>query len=567
MRLKNEFFYTLRQEAADEDSISSNLLVRSGMIKKSSSGVYMFMPLGLRVLKNIEEIVREEMEKAGSQELLMPSLIHEEIYEKSGRAQVFGPSIFKLIDRYERPYILGPTHEELFAMAARMKVNSYKDLPFNLFQFQNKFRDEPRPRFGLIRVREFIMKDAYSFDVDMSGLDVSYKKMFDAYKNVFDRLGLNYVIVTADTGAMGGHLSEEFQAVCDIGEDILVMCEGCDYASNLEVAEVIEEREEDEPDEQDIEEIHTPDTRTIEELTEFLGLPADKFLKTIVYKVDGELIAFVMPGDRQANEVKIGKLFNALSVELPEPEEIEQDTNGVVGYMGPIDLGIRIVADSTVLGRNEMITGANKKDYHIKNVDIERDVKFAMAADITNVKAGDKCPKCGGSIVFKKGIEVGNTFKLGTKYSEALELEYADSNNTLHPVVMGSYGIGLCRTMAAVVEQNTDESGIVWPMNIAPYKVYIAVMRISDETQLAAGEKLYGELNALGIDCILDDRDERAGVKFNDSELIGIPIRITCGRGAADGIVELKERSGGEVREIKLDDAVSMIQDIINQNI
>ena len=563
MKLKNQFFYTLRQEAADEDSVSSNLLVRAGMIKKSSSGVYMFLPLGLRVLKKIEDIVREEMINAGAQELLMPSLIHEEIYEKSGRAAAFGPSIFKLNDRYERPYVLGPTHEELFAIAAKMKVNSYKDLPFNIFQFQNKFRDEPRPRFGLIRVREFIMKDAYSFDKDMEGLDESYSKMFEAYKNVFDRLGINYVIVKADTGAMGGHLSEEFQAVCDIGEDILVMCDRCDYASNLEVAEVVSEDAE-KGVEGEIEEIHTPNAKTIGELEEFLGIHGENFLKTLVYKVDGELIAFVLPGDRQANEVKIGKMFNALTVELPEPEEIEQGTNGVVGYMGPIGLGIKVVADTTVINNKNMITGANKKDYHIKNVSVPRDVKYAMSGDISNIKEGDKCPNCGGNIVFKKGVEVGNTFKLGTKYSEALDLTYAAADNTLHPVVMGSYGIGIGRTMAAVVEQSNDESGIVWPMNIAPYKVYIVVIKNTDEAQMEAADKLYGELNALGIDCILDDRNERAGVKFKDAELIGIPIRVTVGRGISEGKVELKKRTGGdEVLEVSMDEIVSKIQSMV----
>ncbi len=562
MKLKNQFFYTLRQESADEDSTSSNLLVRSGMIKKSSSGVYMFLPLGLRVLKNIEQIVREEMEAAGAQELMMPSLIHQEIYDKSGRSAAFGPSIFKLNDRYERPYVLGPTHEELFAIAAKMKVNSYKDLPFNIYQFQNKFRDEPRPRFGLIRVREFIMKDAYTFDRDMEGLDVAYGKMFNAYKNVFDRLGLNYVIVKADTGAMGGHLSEEFQAVCDIGEDILVMCDECDFASNLEVAEVISEGTE-KGDEGEIEEIHTPNAKTIDELQEFLGEHPENFLKTLVYKVDGEFIAFVLPGNRQANEVKIGKMFNAISVELPEPEEIEEHTNGVVGYMGPIDLGIKVVADNSVLNNKSMITGANKKDYHIKNVSVPRDVKYTISGDISNIKEGDKCPKCGGKIIFKKGVEVGNTFKLGTKYSEALDLNYAAADNTLHPVVMGSYGIGIGRTMAAVVEQSNDESGIVWPMNIAPYKVYIVVIKDTNQEQMEAAEKLYNELNALGIDCILDDRKERPGVKFKDAELIGIPIRVTVGRGISEGQLELKLRTGGDVEDIGVSEIVSKIQEIV----
>lgn len=563
MRLKDQFFYTLRQEAADEDSVSSNLLVRSGMMKKGSSGTYMFMPLGFRVLKNIEKIVRQEMEATGASEVLMPSLIHEDVFAQSGRVEAFGSSIFKLRDRYDRPYILGPTHEELFATAAKMMVNSYKDLPFNIFQFQTKFRDEPRPRYGLIRVREFIMKDAYSFDCDLAGLDVSYKKMFDAYKNVFDRLALDYVIVHADTGAMGGILSEEFQAVTDIGEDVLVLCDECDYASNLEVAEVTAQASDD-VERGAIEEIHTPNAKTIDELTEFLGLPADKFLKTLVYKVDGKLIAFIMPGDRQANEIKIGKMMGAITVELPEPEEIEGGTNGVVGYMGPMNLGIKIVADSSVVDRKDMITGANKKDYHVKNVSVARDVKYDMTGDVTNIKEGDNCPKCGSKVVFKKGIEVGNTFKLGTKYSEALDLTYADANNKLHHVVMGSYGLGIGRSMAAVVEQNNDEKGIVWPMNIAPYKVYIVVIRNTDVAQMAAGEKLYSELNTLGIDCILDDRKERAGVKFNDADLIGIPIRITVGRGITDGVVEFKLRTSDEVNEVKVGDVVGKVQEIVN---
>lgn len=522
----------------------------------------MFMPLGLRVIQKIEKIIQQEMTSAGSQQVLMPSLIHQEVYEQSGRNAVFGNSIFRLNDRYGKPYILGPTHEELFAMAGKMQVKSYKDLPFSLFQFQNKFRDEPRPRYGLIRVREFIMKDAYSFDLDLEGLDVSYKKMFDAYKNIFDRLKLDYVIVKADTGAMGGLLSEEFQAVTDIGEDILVLCDNCDYASNYEIAEVIIDNTA-KGEEKELELIHTPDVKTINELTEFLNTDADSFVKTIIYKADDELIACMISGDRQANETKIMKLLNAYNIELPQPEEVEAKSNGIVGFLGPVDLDIKIILDEEIVNRKNMVIGANKKDYHYKNASISRDVKPYLTADISNIKEGDVCPKCGGSITLKKGIEVGNTFKLGTKYSEALKLEYLDNENKLHPVVMGSYGIGLGRSMAAIVEQNHDDKGIIWPMSVAPYHLYLVVINNKDEKQKEIANKLYDELTAQGIDVILDDRKARAGVKFNDSDLIGIPIRITVGRKAVDDIVEYKERKGNKVIEISIEAAIKKITEAV----
>lgn len=563
MKLKNSFFYTLRENVNDEDSKSSNLLVKSGMIKKNGTGTYMFMPLGLRVLKKIEEIVREEMEKTGAQEVLMPSLIHQEIYEESGRYEIFGNSIFRLKDRFGKPYILGPTHEELFAIAGRSKVKSYKDLPFNLFQFQNKFRDEPRPRFGLIRVREFIMKDAYSYDCDLDGLHISYMKMFNAYKNVFDRLNLDYKIVKADTGAMGGLLSEEFQALADIGEDILVICDNCEFSSNFEVAECITNNADD-AKECETELIHTPDVKTIEQLNEYLGINSDNFIKTIMYKADEKLVACLISGDRDVNETKVMHLLGCNTLELADTAEVENTTNGIVGFVGPIDLKAKIIIDNDVIGRKNVVVGANKRDYHIKNISIDRDVKFDLSGDIKNIREGDVCPECGSSITLTKDIEVGNTFKLGTKYSKAMKLEYLDKNNKRNPVVMGSYGIGIGRTMAAVVEQMNDEKGILWPVNIAPYKVYIVLIRQNDEAHIAIAEKIYSQLTDNGIDVILDDRKERVGVKFNDADLIGIPLRITIGKKANDGLVEFKIRKEDEISEIAIDEILTKVMTVIN---
>ena len=556
MKLKDAYFYTLREDSKDEDSISGNLLVRSGMIKKSSSGVYIFMPLGLKVLTNIENIIREEMNNAGSMELLMPSLIQEEIYEKSGRREIIGNSMFSLKDRYDRKYALGPTHEELFTIAASMKIKSYKDLPFNLFQFGNKFRDEARPRYGLIRVREFIMKDAYSFDKDLESLDISYNKMFEAYKRSFDRMKLDYKVVTADTGIMGGLLSEEFQAITDMGEDTVVLCDSCDYASNIEVSECVKGKEIIE-DELEKEIIETKDKKTIEEISEFLNQPKDKFVKTLIYKIDDKYCALLLKGDDELNEIKIQKLFDAKIVELADFDTVENLTNSKVGFAGPIDLNIDIIVDNEVLNMKNFIVGANKTDYHYINVNL-KDFKY-QSADIRNIKEGDLCPKCNGKIYFKKGIEVGNTFKLGTKYSEAMKLSYLDESNNLKPVVMGSYGIGLGRCIGAIVEQNYDDKGIIWPYDIAPFKVCIVPANNKDELQNKLAIELYDELSKNNIETILDDRDERLGVKLNDMDLIGIPIRIIVGKKSIDNIVEFKYRNSSEIEELKVEEAIKKI--------
>ena len=559
MKLSKSYFYTLRENVKDEDSTSGNLLVRAGMIKKSSSGIYMIMPMGKRVLKKIEEIVREEMDAAGAQELLMPAMIPEEIYEKSGRREAFGSNMFALKDRYQKNYVLGPTHEELFTMAAMMKGSSYKDFPYNLYQIQTKFRDETRPRYGLIRVREFIMKDAYSFDIDEAGLQESYMKMFQAYKNIMDRCNLNYKIVKADTGAMGGSLSEEFQAITEIGEDVVVTCEGCDFSSNLEITEVIDTGRPSDEEALDMEIVETPDAKTIEDVAAFFQKSVNDFVKTLIYSVDGKTMVFLLKGDRELNETKVLKLLQANEMELASFDEVERVTHARVGFAGPVGLECPIIMDREVANMKNFIVGANKTDHHIKNVNL-KDFTVETVADIAQVHEGDICPKCGKPLKFCKGIEVGNTFKLGTKYAKALGLEYQDVNNKLHPVEMGCYGFGLERCMAAIVEQHNDASGIIWPTSVAPYEVAVVVVSSKDDEQMRIGNELYEALKKEGIDVLLDDRKERPGVKFKDMELIGIPYRITVGRGIKDGNVEFRARTADESSDVSLHEIVDMVK-------
>lgn len=565
MKLKNSFFFTLREDVKDEDSVSGNLLVRAGFIKKNSAGVYMMLPMGFRVMQNIESIIREEMDATGCQELSMPSLIPEEIYVSSGRRAGFGSSMFSLNDRKNQPYVLGPTHEELFAIAAKMKIRSYKDMPFSLYQIADKFRDEPRPRYGLIRVREFHMKDAYTFDKDEAGLDEAYAKQFQAYKNVMDRLGLDYKIVRADTGVMGGLLSEEFQAVTPLGEDILVLCDSCDFASNIEVSPAISVEPALIEANEELTLVETPNSRTIEEVVSFLNKPAEKFVKTLIYSVDGEAVAVMVRGDRDVNETKLRKLFNANEVELAEPEMVMKATNAEIGFAGPIGIQCKLVMDNEVSYMSDFVVGANKTGYHYTGVN-QKDFKADHVADVRNIVEGDTCPKCGGKVHFAHGIEVGNTFKLGTKYSKALDLQYLDANNQLQYVWMGSYGIGPGRCMAALAEQQSDENGLVWPVNVAPYKAAIVLISAKDEQQVSTAEALYEDLRKRGVDVLLDDRDERPGVKFKDMDLIGVPCRITVGRGVKDGKVELKLRASGEVQEVAVSEIADRIERLVKEN-
>ena len=562
MRLKNSFFFTLREDVKDEDSISGNLLVRAGFIKKNSAGVYMMLPLGFKVMQNIEAIIREEMDATGCQELLMPSLIPEDIYVSSGRRAGFGNSMFSLNDRKNQPYVLGPTHEELFAIAAKMKIRSYKDMPFSLYQIADKFRDEPRPRYGLIRVREFHMKDAYTFDKDEAGLDEAYAKQFQAYKNVMDRLGLDYKIVRADTGVMGGLLSEEFQAVTPLGEDILVLCDSCDFASNIEVSPAIAVEPAEVKGSETLTLVETPNSRTIEEVVNFLNKPAEKFVKTLIYNVDGNAVAVMVRGDRDVNETKLRKLLNANEVELAEPEMVISATGADIGFAGPIGIKCTLVMDKEVSYMSDFVVGANKTGYHYTGVN-QADFKADHVGDVRNIVEGDICPNCGGKVHFAHGIEVGNTFKLGTKYSKALDLQYLDANNQLQYVWMGSYGIGPGRCMAALAEQRSDENGLNWPVNIAPYKVAIVLISAKDEQQVKAADDLYDALRKQGIEVLLDDRDERPGVKFKDMDLIGIPYRVTVGRGVKDGKVELKTRATGDVQEVSLEEITAVLQKLL----
>ncbi len=562
MKLSNSYFYTIRENVKDEDSNSGNLLVRAGFVKKTSSGVYMFLPLGQIVSKKIQQIIREEMNATGAQEVLMPALIPEEIYEASGRRKNFGASMFTLKDRFGKPFCLGPTHEELFAIAAGMKIRSYKDMPFNLYQFETKFRDEPRPRYGLIRVREFIMKDAYSFDKDEEGMDRSYKLMFDAYKNSFDRMGLKYDIVKADTGVMGGLLSEEFQALSPIGEDTIVKCDSCDLSTNIEVTPVVSSVSSEA--EKTLEKVATPDKETIEEVAEFLHVDMKKTVKALLMKVDEKLVIFFVRGDRELNETKALHLCEGIELAFANDEEIAI-SNAVAGYTGPIGLkGATIVVDKEVLGMRNFVVGANEKGYHYINAN-PKDFSYDLCGDIVNVKEGDICPVCGGQIRFEKGIEIGNTFKLGTKYSQAMNLQYTDEANNLKDVWMGSYGIGICRCMAAIAEQNYDEKGLIWPITVAPFQVCVVIINMRDEKQVEAGNRLYEELKKAGIDVLLDDRNERAGVKFNDMELIGIPYRITVGKALENNEVELKRRDDEESVNVSLDAIVNELKERIQK--
>ena len=560
MRLSKDFFYTIKENISDEDSVSGNLLVRSGMIKKIGNGIYAKLPLGEKAIQNIENIVRKYMNEAGANELKMPELLPMELYEKTGRKKIFGESMFKLKDRYNREYALGPTHEELFTIISMNKVKSYKDLHFTTYQIGAKFRDEVRPRLGLIRTREFTMKDAYSFDKDYEGLDDSYQKMFDAYNKIFTDLGIKYAIVKADTGAMGGLLSEEFQAITDIGEDILVLCDSCDYASNIEVSKHVVKSEEEKEEEKQLKLVETPNCHTIKEVSEYLNIDIKKTVKAILANINGELVVCFIRGDRELNETKILKLLNADEINFAN-DELIATSNAVPGFTGPIGLNAKIVIDNEILHMKNFCCGANKEGYHYINANV-KDIKYDIVDDIVNVKEGDICPKCGGKIILKKGIEIGNTFKLGTKYSESLGLKYLGEDNKLYPVIMGCYGIGIERILSAIVEQNNDEKGIIWPMNVAPYKVAIVVIDTKSPEQMEVGDNLYKKLNDAGIDTLIDDRKERPGIKFNDIDLIGIPIRITIGKKIKDNIIEIKLRNSNETKEVSVEDALDTIKSL-----
>lgn len=568
MRMSKLLMPTLREVPAEAEIMSHKLMLRAGFIRKLAAGIYSYLPLGLRSLKKVEQIVREEMDRQDAQELLMAALLPSEAYQASGRWDVFGPSMFRLKDRGDRDFCLGPTHEEIFTQTVIDNVRSYKEYPMTLYQIQTKYRDEGRPRFGLMRGREFIMKDAYSFDRSVEELDVSYKKMYDAYCRIFTRLGLDFTIVDADSGAMGGSGSQEFMVKSPVGEDGIAYCDACGYAANYEKAQCIPQGMKFAEGDLDIEKIHTPNAHTIEELVEFLGVESYQFAKTIIYKADDRYIAAMVRGDREINEVKLKNLVGAVDdLELAPPQIVRDLTKAQVGFAGPIGLDIPVIVDLEVAQMKNFIVGANETDYHLKNVNINKDFTPKEVLDIRLITDGDACPKCGKPIKTAQGIEVGHIFKLGTKYSEALGLSYLDESGKSQTVVMGCYGIGVTRCLAAAIEQNYDDNGIIWPVSIAPYHVVVVPVNHKDEQQMKFAEEIYFDLQKQGIDVLIDDRGERAGVKFKDADLIGIPVRIVVGKKCMDNIVEYKLRTAQNAEEVSIEDAKCRAVQFIRENL
>ena len=565
MKMSNMLISTLREVPAEAEIDSHKLMLRAGMIRKMAAGVYNYMPLGLKVLKKVEDIVREEMNAAGAQEFLASAIIPAELWQESGRWDAYGAEMFRLKDRGERDFCLGPTHEEVFTDIARNEIKSYKQLPLNLYQIQTKYRDERRPRFGVMRSREFIMKDAYSFDKDQEGLDLVYDKMHDAYVKIFNRCGLDAKCVAADSGAIGGSNSAEFMVKSEVGEDDVVFCTQCDYAANIEKAtSKLEEEEKEEL--MEVEKIATPNSRGIDEVSEFLNISPKKTVKTLLYNVDGKIVAVFVRGDREVNEVKVANASNASGdIEMASHEEYINATGCDIGFAGPI--GIKadlILVDEEVKNMYNFVVGANETGYHIQNVNYGRDFEGTIG-DFRNVTEGEKCPVCGEKITIARGTEVGHIFKLGTKYSEAMNANFIDEDGKEKPFIMGCYGIGVTRTMASIIEQHHDENGIVWPLSVAPYHVSVIPVNVKDEEQTKVANELYEELISMGIEALLDDRNERAGVKFKDSELMGIPMRVTVGKKIGDGEVEFKLRDG-EMEVIKISDVCNIIKGEFEKN-
>jgi proline--tRNA ligase len=566
---------TLRELPAEAEIPSHILLLRTGMIRKLASGIYGFMPLGWRSLHKIENIIREEMDKSGAQEILMSAIQPAELWEESGRWSAYGPELWRIKDRNGRDFCLGPTHEEIFTDIVRDGVSSYRQLPLNLYQIQHKYRDEARPRFGLMRSREFIMKDAYSFDKDQEGLDKSYDDMYDAYTRIFTRCGLTFRPVEADSGAIGGNASHEFTALSEVGESDIAYCESCSMAANVEKAACRDAEPSPESEVMlELQEVHTPGTKTIEEVAGFLNIDKTKTIKALLFekydedgKADGYVAAFVR-GDRDLNMIK---LVNALNIPehaiaFADESKLEAAIGAVGGFTGPIGLhDCTVVVDSELVGLKNLCAGACKLDHHILNVNYGRDYEGDIVTDLKVLKEGDPCPVCGAPIKHTRGIEVGQVFKLGTKYSKAMNAIYKDENQQDHPLVMGCYGIGVSRTLAAVIEQHHDEDGIIWPVSVAPYHAIVTLVKPKDEEQAKLAEEIYQSLLVAGVEAVIDDRDERPGVKFKDADLLGFPIRITVGKRAGEGIVEYKLRRDSEKSELSVAEAIENAIKLVNE--
>ena len=570
MRWSKTFIPTLKEDPADAEVVSHKLLVRAGFIRQLSRGIYDYLPLSLKVIRKIETIVREEMDRAGAQELLLPIACPAELWQESGRWELYGKELIRFKDRHERDFCLGPTHEEVVTDLVRRIVRSYRELPLNLYQIQTKFRDEVRPRFGLMRGREFIMKDAYSFHADVEDCRREYDNMVQTYKRIFTRCGLQFRPVEADTGAIGGSQSHEFQVLAESGEDAIVSCNKCEYAANVQKAEIKAR-----PAARDLnaespalQKVSTPGKKSVLEVAEFLKLAPERFIKTIVYKTDtGELVAALVRGDHEINEVKLQAVLGSREVALANEAEVAAATHVVPGFLGPIGLKLRVVADLSVQGMRGAVTGANETDAHFIAVDQERDFTPSAFADLRLAVDGDPCPRCDqGRLETYRGIEVGQVFYLGKKYSESMGATYLDAEGRERPVEMGCYGIGISRLVAAAIEQNNDANGIIWPFSIAPFHVLLLPINYKDQAIQAVSDRLYQELQKCGIEVLLDDRDERPGVKFKDADLIGIPLRLTVGaKGLEKGRVELRWRRDGKVDEILLDEASQKVQSIVKQ--
>jgi prolyl-tRNA synthetase len=565
MKQSNTLIPTLRETPADADIRSHQLLLKAGFIRQNASGVYSFMPLGKRVLQKVEAIVREEMDAAGAAEMLMPALQQAELWQESGRWYTYGPELMRLNDRNERDFALGATHEEVITSLVRDEVKSYKRLPLTLYQIQTKFRDEKRPRFGLLRGREFIMKDAYSFHSTQESLDEVYQKLFVAYTNIFTRCGLNFRAVIADSGAMGGKDTHEFMVLSEVGEDTIAYSDSSNYAANIEMAPVVVVYPKSEEAHLELKKVETMNQKTISDITTSLRVGADKCVKSLLFKVDEKYVLVLVRGDHEVNDIKVKNLFGASVVELAVPDETQELLSCPVGSLGPIGVqNVEIVADHAVESIVNGVCGANEEHYHFVNVNPSRDFSVSQFADLRFIQEGDPSPDGEGKILFAKGIEVGHVFKLGTRYSEAMNASYLDANGRSQSMIMGCYGIGVSRTLAAVAEQFNDDKGLIWPINLAPYQLHLVAVNMKDESQSTLSETLYKELQANRFEVLFDDRQERPGVKFADSELIGLPIRITVGKKAAEGIVEIKIRKTEETIEVYKDELIEKVTELLN---
>jgi prolyl-tRNA synthetase len=545
----------MRENPADAEVKSHQLLLRAGYIRQTASGVYSYLPLAHRVLTKIENIIREEMNRIGAVELLMPALQQAELWQESGRWYSYGSELMRLKDRHERDFALGPTHEEVITSLVKDEIKSYKRLPLTLYQIQTKFRDEKRPRFGLLRGREFIMKDAYSFHATQESLDEVYEQVREAYSRIFTRCGLNFRAVIADSGAMGGKDTHEFMVLSEIGEDTIAYSDSSDYAANIEMAPVVASYEKVDEPLMELEKKETPNKKSIEEVAQFFQVPKEKLIKSVLFKVDEKFVLVLVRGDHEVNDVKLKNLYQASVVELASAEETEQVMGVSPGFLGPIGASdkVEIVADYAVQAVVNGICGANENDLHYIGVNPDRDFTVTKYEDIRFIQEGDPSPDGKGRIKFAKGIEVGHVFKLGTRYSEAMKAEFLDEKGKTNPIIMGCYGIGVSRLLSAVVEQFHDENGIIWPNKLAPFEVHLIPVNMKNEEQVKVAEQIYHDLQAKGYEVLYDDRAERPGVKFADSDLIGIPVRITIGKRAGEGIVEVKERKSGNSIEVSVD--------------